>query len=354
MELVNTTRLATAYTVALDPDGREYLVVAVKGTFDIPFGSDAAVRLSENQVPVLLADELGGDSGALPLFDADLCLRKAKCDVILNCAAYAPGGKPTDRVQVGVRVGGWQKAFTVVGNRLWKSTGPTARPSRPEPFDVMPITYERAFGGVEQDPKHPNESRTYARNPLGRGYRARRDVDGIPLPNTEESGEPVTDPGGEYPPMSFGPLGRNWFPRYTFAGTYDQYWRDHVFPFLPKDFSDRYHQSAPDDQQIPYPTGGEDVALLNLSPEGLQTFQLPRAEASITVAPRHRDRHQIPMTLDTITFQPSEKRFSLCWRATCPLRRSIFEIDEVVVGAVSQKFLRDRDGLPLPFPLHVR
>jgi hypothetical protein len=36
MELVNSTRMVAGYTMGLEPSGRELLVVAVKGTFQIP------------------------------------------------------------------------------------------------------------------------------------------------------------------------------------------------------------------------------------------------------------------------------------------------------------------------------
>ena len=350
MELVNATRLAAAYTLGVDPSGREYLVVVVKGTFDVPSTPDDSPSLSAEQVPVFLADELGGESEMLPICEGDLCLRKPRCDVIVTGSAYAPGGRPCSRVQVGVRVGGWTKSFYVTGDRHWSSLGLTTRPSATEPFDVSPITYERAFGGVDIDPRDAARSATYRRNPVGRGYRPGSVVDGTPMPNTEELDKPVSSPIGDYQPMSLGPVGRNWFPRYTFAGTYDDDWKDHDFPFLPKDFDDRYHQAAPEDQQIPYPTGGEVVVLLNLSTEGRLAFCLPRAQACITVAPRRRDREEIPTVIDTVVIEPTERRFTLCWRASLPLRHSIFEIDEVVVGNVGPKFLRERDGLPLPFP----
>jgi hypothetical protein len=347
MELVNATRLAAAYTLGIDPSGREHLVVAVKGTFDVPSTPDGSVVLSAQQVPIFLADELGGESGVLPICDADLCLRKPKCDVILKASAHAPMGRPTGRVQVGVRVGNWTKSFHVTGNRYWSSSG---RASTPVPFEVSPITYEGAFGGAEIDGRQPERSTTYRWNPLGRGYRAGSVIDETPMPNTEELNDPVVRPNGDYKPMAFGPVGRNWFPRYTFAGTYDDDWKDRVFPFLPNDFDDRYHQAAPEDQQIPHLVGGEDVVLLNLSPDGRLAFRLPEAQACITVAPRYRDRQELAAVIDTIVIEPTERRFTLCWRASLPLRRNIFEIDEVVVGRVGSRFMRERDGLPLPFP----
>ena len=42
---------------------------------------------------------------------------------------------------------------------------------------------------------------------------------------------------GNYKPMAFGPIGRNFKARYPFAGTYDKKWLENVAPFLPADFN---------------------------------------------------------------------------------------------------------------------
>jgi hypothetical protein len=356
MELVNVTRMPAAYTLAMEPNGREWLVMVVKGTFTIPEAPEEAVRLAVEQVPIVLADELGGESGALPEQEADLPLRKARCDVLLRGSAYAPGGRPVSSVQVGLRVAEWTKTFTVIGDRRWRSGAGGIRPGGSAPFDVMPITYERAFGGVDVGSRDPAKHAVYRRNPIGGGFHrhlATDRVDGAPMPNTEQIGHPIERPDGDYLPMSFGPVGRSWFPRYRLAGTYDQRWLDEDFPFLPPDFDERYYQAAPEDQQIPCPRGGEQVTLANLSREGRLGFRLPRVEACLTVAPRHGEPEVLQAVIDTLTIEPDERRFTLCWRSSLPLKRSLFEIDEVIVGRVGPQFLRERDGLPLPVPFRV-
>ena len=42
MNLVNATRMPAAYTVTVGPDGRDSMVVVVKGTFTIPDRPDHA------------------------------------------------------------------------------------------------------------------------------------------------------------------------------------------------------------------------------------------------------------------------------------------------------------------------
>jgi len=171
----------------------------------------------------------------------------------------------------------------------------------------MPISYDRAFGGVDDFPVDPRKHSAYLLNPIGRGYHARLDhalIDGTPMPNTEELQEPVRKPDGNYRPMAFGPVGRGWMPRLQYAGTYDQGWLDNVFSFLPADFRDDYFQSAPADQQMPYPTGGEEVFLLSLTPEGRPGFRLPQVEMPIVFFPKQGERTETKGVLDTIVLEP--------------------------------------------------
>jgi hypothetical protein len=118
-------------------------------------------------------------------------------------------------------------------------------------------------------------------------------------------------------------LGRGWQPRIGHAGTYDQAWIDNVFPFLPADFDDRYHQSAPEDQQIDPPAGGEEVVLVNLTPAGRITFGLPTVEVPVVFIPRDGSKEETRAVLDTVVIEPDQDRILLAWRASRPLRRNM-------------------------------
>src|SRR5262249_2280148 len=145
--------------------------------------------------------------------------------------------------------------------------------------------------------------RYYPPNHAGVGYHeytSGKFMDGKPLPNTEEQGSKVSNPKGSYRPMAFGPVGRGWQPRPKWAGSYDQKWLDEVFPFLPADFDERYYQSAPEDQQIPYPQGGETVELLNLTPGGKSTFTLPKRDVPIVFFRKSGEKEEKQAVIDTI------------------------------------------------------
>ena len=121
MDLINATNMLAGYTMGMKPDGRELLVVAVKGTFDFPKPGEQ-VKLSAQQVPLVEADTFTGEPGySAPMYEVDYAPIKHKCDVLLNGSAYAPQGKPTDKVQVGLKLGNWMKTFVVTGNRHWQA-----------------------------------------------------------------------------------------------------------------------------------------------------------------------------------------------------------------------------------------
>src|SRR5215510_12122014 len=134
MELVNSTRMVAGYTMGLEPSGRELLVVVIKGTFQIPKNGEP-LRLADEQLPLVMADTFTGEPGfSSPVYEVDFVPRKHRCDVLLNGSAYAPDGRPTTRVEVGIRVGGMTKSFAVVGNRHWQAGVRGVTPSAPEAF----------------------------------------------------------------------------------------------------------------------------------------------------------------------------------------------------------------------------
>ena len=346
MELINATRMVAGYTMGMEPSGRELLVVVVKGTFRLPKpGED--VRSHEEQLPLIMADTFTGEPGfSAPMYEVDFAPHKHRCDILLLGSAHAPNGRPTARVPVGLRIGNWQKTFAVVGNRHWDAgiTGIRATPA--ESFITQPFSYDVAFGGLDAHHDDPAKHAAFMHNPVGRGWHKHlksKYVDGTPMPNTEELNRPIAKPDGDYAPMSFGPVGRGWASRLKYAGTYDQNWIDNTFPFLPADFNEAYYQAAPLDQQIAYPNGGEEVALVNLIPEGGISFKLPTIEVPVVFFRKKGERHETQAMLDTIAIQADKDLFTLTWRASLPLKKNMFEIPQVLAGKMSRGWWRARE-----------
>jgi hypothetical protein len=232
-----------------------------------------------------------------------------------------------------------------VGNRRWHHGLLGISATEPEPFTVMPISYDQAFGGSDQSHEDPKKHDAFMDNPVGRGFHvnhAPQAIEGKPLPNTEESGQQVTKPNGRYKPMAFGHAGRGWSHRLRFAGTYDQNWIDNVFPFLPPDFDDRYFQAAPEDQQIDYLHGGEEVVMLNLTSGGRSAFQLPTIDLPVTFYLRNHENQRLQAVNDTLIIEPDHKRVVMLWRVALPLKKNMFEVAQVVVGNMPGAWHRAR------------
>ncbi|NJO16833.1 MAG: DUF2169 domain-containing protein [Thioploca sp.] len=122
MELLNTTPMLAGYTMGytmgLKPDGRELLVVAIKGTFTIPSRSTPP-PLADQQIPLIEADTFTGEPGlSAPVYETDYAPYKARCDVVLNGTAYAPQNEQVEQLEVGLQVGSLYKRFQVVGGSI--------------------------------------------------------------------------------------------------------------------------------------------------------------------------------------------------------------------------------------------
>jgi hypothetical protein len=353
--LVNGSGMAAGYTLGLDIDGRERLVVAVKGSFRLPHRGETAVpRLLDEQQPLVEADLFTGEPGkAATLVESEYAPVKPRCDVLLNGAAHVRGGGLAERLVVGLQFGAMQKAFTVWGDRVWEASVTGAAPGPPRPFTRQPISYDNAFGGVDNFSPFPEEHRTYLANPVGRGWHRlmqKELVDGMPMPSTEETNDPVKRPNGSYRPMAFGHVGRNWPHRIKLAGTYDQAWQDNVFPFLPKDFDPAYFNSAPPEQQVDTPRGGEKVILVNLTEDGRREFTFPAMEVPVVFVRNRGERLEGAGLADTVMFEPDAGRFCVVWRASLPLHRDIFEVSQIVVGRMSRGWQRANAGRKAYFP----
>lgn len=158
------------------------------------------------------------------------------------------------------------KTLLVHGPRHWNAGLISLAPSDPAPFTRQAISYDIAFGGIDQANLLAEEPEAYAPNPVGLGYATSAGIwlDGKPLALTEPLSRPIRSPAGRHVPAAFGPVGRGWAPRAGHAGTYDQEWLDDRYPLLPVDFDTRYFQAAPPDQQVASLQTGDLIVLRNL------------------------------------------------------------------------------------------
>lgn len=346
MELLNASQLIAAYTLGMERDGRESLVVVAKGTFNLPMDGRAAT-LADTQQPLLMADTFLGEPGlSAPRQEMDFAPAKRFCDVLVCGKAYAPGGRPVTQLTAGIRVGRMSKAFSVLGPRHWQPGLLGVSPSSPQPFTEQRITYDQAYGGSHPTVNAPHLRDCYLDNPSGCGWYPRgmdsAHIVGRPMPNTEEVGKPIDSHSGTFRPMALGPIGRSWPQRARFAGTYDDAWLADCFPFLPGDFDTRYFQAAPEDQQIDHLRGGEDVLLLNLTAQEHAGFRIPEMEVPVTFFLKKGGHQTVSAVIDTLLIDTDSGQVQLTWRVSRVLRRNVFEIAQVLVGTMPTGWWRAR------------
>jgi hypothetical protein len=320
-DLDNRTDFAAAPRTLVGKDG-ERLVLIVKATF---------VRVRREGVLELVpkAERRGIRSQDIPWGDpekssikypSDLCLTKPGTDVIVVAAAHAPGGKAVPSFDAGVRVGALSKSVQVFGLRVWEANGSGL--SVPRPTTGVELRYDHAWGGLDvTDPTRPVEE---PRNPVGMGIaRDASQLTHMPAPMIEDPANLIASARTRPPPAGLGAIGRHWEPRRGFLGTYDAAWLEQRAPLLPVDHDDRANLCAsPGLVATPPLTGGEDVALLNLTPGGGDvTFRLPRIRVEATLRAPGREPERLAPYLDTVLIDTirvpdtTDVLVELVWRA---------------------------------------
>lgn len=325
LQIDNQTPFYAVLSVLPNRDAIDTLYVILKATLVLR----PKLTLAREQLPVTLADEYYGDPTDSSLrTTSEIHIGKPGTDVLLVGRAWGPQGQAVREAFVRVMVAERQKTIRVLGDRLWQSDG---SPTAPEPFEAMPLVWERAYGGV-----HPLEDRTLAeeRNPIGIGFagkRSKEELTGQPLPNLESPGEPLERQGQSLTPVCFAPTAPQWLPRRAYAGTYDEVWQRKRAPYLPADFDPRYLQcAAPELAFDRYLVGGEAVEVTGASAEGPIAFPMPAANLCVEVKVAGGKEYP-PVNLETVLLEPDENRVALTWRAALPCDRKVLKVEKVTV-----------------------
>jgi len=78
---------------------------------------------------------------------------------------------------------------------------------------------------------------------------------------------------------------------------------------------------------------------------------VPHFEAPVHVFPKRGDREDYSATLDTIAFEPDLERFMMSWRAARPLKKSMHEIAQALVGRKGRDRWQQREQVAFPIPV---
>ena len=304
-----------------------------------------------------MTDVFTGEPGfSAPLYELDFAPQKPRCDVLLNGSAYAPGGRPTTKVQVTLQVGSLSKSFNVVGNRVWAPSALAMTPTSPEPFTVMPIAYDNAFGGIDKPGEDPNTHQWYLRNPVGVGYHlgtSARELDGKPLPNTEEitircrvpmaaTRQWLTAPSAAVGRRASN--GRNVRPALDGpqAAVPPRRLRRPLLSVCARGSASRSPQRRR--------RGGADQSYEH----GRTVFTLPVLKGPFAFSLKNGEHRRMAGVVDTLLLEPDLGRFTLSLRASFPLRRNLHEVAEILVGHVYPERPSDADPRPVRAKPHYK
>jgi uncharacterized protein YjbI with pentapeptide repeats len=267
------------------------VTVVVKATFGMMH--DANARLIA-PLPIVPEERhhAGGGSVAEP---SDLAPYLPSGGVILWGSAHAPRPAPAMTIRLAVYRERplVDKMLHVFGDRP-----PGARD--PQPFQQIPIVYERAYGG----PGVPD-------NPVGTGAAA----DGRAPPN-------FVDPADPRRPAGFGPLSSRWGARRRLLGS-----RGEPTAEIPDGFDFRWFHAAPVDQQCDFFHGDEWIVLDGMHPTlpRLQTH-LPGVHAeAVWVASlngRPPEGRMLQLHADTLLVDAERHLCSLVWRGHFALEQA--------------------------------
>lgn len=234
---------------------------------------------------------------------SDFALFLQRPEVIAEAVAFAPSGQvETMPVRIAIQRGErllFSKELQIVGDR----TGAAGENPRPLPFASMPITYERAPGGIGQP-----------ENPVGVGEESGHRVT---LPNVLPSkARPPAASGAVQPPVGFGPVSSAWLHRRGRRGKLPRPLIDEaLWVALPDDFDGSYFQAAPSDQQIEDLAPDDELIFEGLHAQHARLrTRLPRMRVVAMVETSQRRRVPVGLRLDTLYFEPHELRAELTFR----------------------------------------
>lgn len=343
LPIENRTTFPAEVLSLLDKAGLEVRVLVMTATFE--WQGSPELPLAPVQEPVCFADEHRGDPACTSVLrEADACMPKPFVDVVVDGCAYPPAGQAATEVAVGLLVGDIRKQLRIMGDRPGKKAGDGGSDSPVVPFRKMPVIYERAFGGGAGRQGDPAKAAIHAANPIGLGFKGATALDPAIMtesPNVEH--HPSAPAVAREAAAGFGIVGRGWSPRLRWAGTYDATWLEEQWPLPPLDFDDRHYQCAPLDQQSSTLRGGEVVRLVNMTPEGLWEFRLPQLRVPVWLI-GDDGPERLQFRLDTVLIRPEQRCVVMCQRAVIRRHAGGDEAREVVMGDMSNAWLRARCG----------
>ncbi len=337
--------------LGVDEKNRQILSVGWKETYHIE--ENGACILEESQEPFNfeIREDIDGPDSEPEFFPY-----KLTTDVVVYGNAWAPNSKEVTRMVAAVQLGDSRKEVLVVGDRKCsyrKGTYPLF--SEPEPFQCMPITYKKAYGGVAPTDVPPLKTLmdfvspypgAYPRNDIGRGYVIHNEpdfVEGLSLPNIEDPLDLITperlivgkpENWWRQPlPQSFEWYSPGWYPRIVHLGCVPDGLPedDSVVPEVERGYlwpgHAKFCREAPLEERLllsftsgaspglsfQYLRGDETIVLEGMRPQGTWPISLPGTTPEILLVFEGISQ-KLPVVLQTVLIKSEEAKLTLVWR----------------------------------------
>lgn len=267
------------------------------------------------------------EGGFLP---KDITLRERDpFEVMLLGSVRRPGGEPVTHQRVRLAVGDTARELDVFGDRVWDGMVM----SEPLPFEIMPMTWDRAFGGTAEIEIDAGARVRVSdqNNPWGRGFDPKPYADGIadalgmpdgypklpteprPLPNLEYPHARIRSPRDVPFPVCWAPMPNECAVQIA-----------HLFPLLSDpetemSYEDQFEMACASFRDahpswwIPRPARGARLQLSGVLPEGDVDLELPalRLFGDYIVGDRRGSRELAPQQLLVLA---DERRFTITYR----------------------------------------
>lgn len=300
MNICNETEF-DCHTLSSERSVGRIAVVVVKSTFDV----DAHGELRPSKTKMPLVREL--EVTEFGLLQSDVFFRKQGCDLCV--IGHVQRDTPVRQVTVELSVGEQLLSrLRVSGDRSWcQDEHGQLIPSAPEPFQTMPLSYRRVFGG--QKTFDDGSMRVDMRNPEGMGlYTTKDQALGQPVPNIEYADAPSTAPWDhEQRVPGWAPYPNCWALRTPMAVTLN---KDGTA--IEKVHRSLFNQAHPDLMLDQAPIG-QTIVLKGLHEQELR-YQIPAVPAQIGVRFAQNYR-ALPSELDGIFIWPDAAKLAITQRA---------------------------------------
>ena len=266
-------------------NNQDYLSISILYYFDF---NNPDIPLEEQAMYREIKEQLGKTI-------LDFAMPKPKAEVLV-CGSCYNNIPENGASHVKLEVGNINKELYVFGERRWSGGSIT----KPLPFKSMPIDFSHATG------------------------------DGDLLPNIEEPKSLVTSKNTKKIPASFMPIDITSMDNMKKLGTFDEGYRQTLWPGFASDMDYSFFNVAPyNQQQDGFFEGGEGIKILNMHPQKqLLSSSVPQTSfrCFATIEQKNKDDEfkEIKLQRDTLWLFPDLQRGIVIFRGTLKIADEIY------------------------------